>query len=160
LKYALAYISAIVAANYGFSVIDPWFIFGAAVPPMTFLVGVVFVLRDYAQRSLGHWVFAPMLIGVGLSFVLADPFIATASAVAFAISELVDWAIYTWSRRPFRQRILLSSAASTPLDSAVFLLMIGHFSVAGVILMTLAKMVGALIVWRHIQQKELAHANA
>jgi uncharacterized PurR-regulated membrane protein YhhQ (DUF165 family) len=79
---------------------------------------------------------------------MASPFVAVASLAAFLVSEFADWGVYTWIKKPFAERILISSAVSTPLDSAVFLGMIGHFSLTGVVLMTVAKMIGALIVWR------------
>ena len=44
-----------------------------------------------------------------------------ASAAAFAVGELGDWAVYTFTRRPFSQRILISSLIGAPLDSIVFL---------------------------------------
>ena len=147
MKFAFAYIAAIVVANYGFSVIEPWFVLGAVLPPMTFLVGAVFVLRDYAQRDLGHWVVVPMLAGVALSYVMADPFIALASGAAFAISEGVDWLVYTRTKRPLKDRILISSCISVPVDSAVFLVLAGFFSWIGLAVMVASKMVAALIVW-------------
>ena len=78
---------------------------------------------------------------------MADPFVAVASAVAFAISELTDWAIYTVYKKPMKDRVLLSSAISTPVDSAVFMLMLGFFSWYGLVIMVASKMLGALIVW-------------
>jgi queuosine precursor transporter len=147
LKYALFYIVAIVAANYGFSVIPPWHVFGAVLPPMTFAVGAVFVLRDFVQRDLGHWVAVPIVIGTGLSFIMADPFIAAASGAAFAISESVDWLVYTKTKAPMKQRILLSSCLSVPADSAAFLLLAGFFSWPGFLVMVVSKMIAALIVW-------------
>lgn len=151
MKYAVLYIVAIVAANYGFSVIEPWVIFGTILPPMTFVVGGVFVLRDYVQRDIGHWVLLPIAIGVGLSFIMADPFIAAASGAAFAISEMVDWLVYTRTKRPLKQRILFSSAASTPADSAAFLILAGFFSWPGFIVMVASKMFAAIIIWRMLK---------
>ena len=152
LRYAILYITAIVAANYGFTVIDPWHVWGAALPPMTFIVGAVFVLRDYAQRDLGHWVALPMVIGVALSYVMADPFVAVASGAAFAVSEAVDWAVFTITKRPLRDRVLVSSAFSVPADSAVFLVLAGFFSWAGLVVMVGSKMVAALIVWAAVRK--------
>ena len=88
-----------------------------------------------------------MGIGAALSYLMADPYVALASLVAFLISELVDWYVYTFTGRPLGQRILLSSAISTPIDSAVFLEMIGHFSWFGFALMTAAKMLAAGAIW-------------
>lgn len=146
------YIALIVAVNYGFSIVPmvptPW---GEMFPPMSLAVGLVFVARDFAQREVGHGVLMAMAVAGALSWIMADPFVAVASVTAFAISETADWAIYTWTKKPFAQRVLISSAVSTPVDSAVFLAVIGHLSFAGVLAMTLAKMAGALIVWRMVK---------
>ena len=88
-----------------------------------------------------------MVVGVVASYLMADPFVALASAAAFAISELADWAVYTWTKKPLRQRVLISSAISTPIDSTVFMVMLGFFSLPGLLIMTASKMVGALAVW-------------
>ena len=152
MKFAFAYIAAIVAANYGFSTIPPWFIFGAALPPMTFLVGAVFVLRDYAQREIGHVVLAPMAAGVAISYVLADPFVAVASGAAFAVSEAVDWLVFSITKRSLKDRILISSALSVPIDSVVFLVLAGFFSWVGLAVMVASKMVAAMIVWAVVRK--------
>jgi len=123
----------------------PW----GVVPPAALLVGAVFVFRDFAQRAVGHWVLAGMAIGVALSYWLASPYVALASAAAFAVSELVDWAVYSVLRRPFRERVLASSLLGTPIDSVVFLVGIGAFSWFGVVVMTLAKLVAAVGVYAY-----------
>jgi uncharacterized PurR-regulated membrane protein YhhQ (DUF165 family) len=120
---------------------------------MSLAVGLVFVLRDFAQREIGHKVWFAMGAAGILSYLMADPFVALASIVAFVISEAADWAIYTYTKKPFAQRILISSLVSTPLDSAVFLGVIGHLSWSGVIAMTLSKMIGALVVWQLVRNK-------
>ena len=56
--------------------------------PMSFAVGLIFVVRDYAQRAVGHWVIAAMLAAGVLSWWMADPFVALASVAAFAVSSL------------------------------------------------------------------------
>lgn len=143
-----AYILAIVAVNYGFSVTAPMELPGGIfLPPMTFVVGAIFVLRDYAQREIGHKVWLAMLVGCAISFFMADPFVALASAAAFLVSEGADWLVYTGTKRPMRDRILWSSALSTPLDSIVFLALIGHFGWLAVAVMTVSKMLAALVVW-------------
>jgi queuosine precursor transporter len=142
----LAYIASIVLVNWAFTVLPMVEVFGTPVPATSLVVGLIFVARDFAQRAIGHYVLFAMLVGTGLSYLMADPFVATASLAAFLISEVVDWAVYTFTKRPFHQRILLSSALSTPVDSIVFLSMIGFFSLPGVVLMTIAKMIGAVIV--------------
>lgn len=148
------YVGAIVVANVGFTYIPMIPLPGGEMfAPMSLLVGFVFVLRDFAQRDLGHKVFIPMTIGLVLSYLLADPFVAFASAVAFVISELVDWAVYTYSGNPIKERILISSAVSTPADSAVFMLMLGFFSWYGFVVMVVSKMLGALAVYYMLKRK-------
>tara|TARA_R100001015_G_C4611328_1_gene166730 strand:- start:331 stop:789 length:459 start_codon:yes stop_codon:yes gene_type:complete len=152
MKNVSLYILAIVIANIGFSYIPMVSLpFGEKFAPMSLLVGFVFVLRDLAQRDLGHRVLLAIGVGVALSYLLADPFVATASAVAFAISEITDWAVYTLYKKPLKQRILISSSISTPVDSAVFMLMLGFFSWYGFFVMVASKMLGALIVWYKIK---------
>jgi uncharacterized PurR-regulated membrane protein YhhQ (DUF165 family) len=127
-------------------------------PPMSLVVGFIFVARDFAQREIGHRVIIAMLIAAVLSYVMASPYVAVASLSAFLISEFADWAVYSFTGRPFSQRVLISSAIGTPLDSVVFLWAINHLSVSGVVAMTASKMLGALIVWRMMRRREAAQA--
>jgi uncharacterized PurR-regulated membrane protein YhhQ (DUF165 family) len=142
-----AYVASVVGVNIAFDILPlietPW----GVVPPAAVFVGAVFVLRDFAQRVVGHWVLFGMAVGVALSYWLASPYVALASAAAFAVSELVDWAVYTLLRRPFRERVLASSLLGAPVDSAVFLLGIGAFSWFGVVVMALAKLAVAVAVY-------------
>jgi len=127
-------------------------LFGEMFPPMTLVVGAIFILRDYAQREIGHKILGAMLIGAVLSYFMADPYIAVASLVAFIISEVVDWSVYTFTKKPLAQRILISSAISTPIDSLIFLQMIGSFTTTGFLVMTIAKMLAALLVWWKVKE--------
>ena len=151
-NFTAFYIILIVLVNWGFTVVPLIPILGEMFPPMSLAVGLIFVLRDFAQREIGHKVIGAMLIGGLLSYFMDDPFVAIASVTAFLISESADWAVYTWTKKPFAQRILISSIVSTPIDSAVFLAMIGHFSILAVVLMTISKMIGALIVWKIVHK--------
>ncbi|MCW9033767.1 MAG: VUT family protein [Rhodospirillales bacterium] len=155
IRFALLYIILIVVVNYGFTVVPlvplPD---GTMWPPMSLAVGFIFVVRDFAQREIGHKVLLAMLIGATLSYFMASPFVAVASVAAFLVSELADWVVYTVTNKPLSQRIFYSSLIGTPIDSAVFLYLIGHFSIAGVIAMTLSKLVGAFIVWWMIRRRE------
>jgi len=146
-KFTIAYIVSIVAVNIGFVYIPPVPLLGEMFPPMSLIVGLIFIARDFAQREIGHKVLGAMAVGAILSYLMADPFVAIASVIAFAISEMVDWGVYTYTKRPLRDRILLSSALGTPVDSAIFLLILGFFSPLGFLLMTLAKMLTAVILW-------------
>ena len=150
-KYTIGYVLSIVLVNIGFVFITPIPLLGEMFPPMSLIVGAIFILRDFAQREIGHRVLGAMAVGAILSYFMADPFIAIASVAAFFISEIVDWAVYTYTKKPLRQRILLSSAIGTPIDSAVFLLILGFFSPLGFLLMTIAKMIAAVVIWWKIK---------
>ncbi len=157
LRSTLTYIALIVTVNYAFTVVPlvplPD---GTLWPPVSLLVGFVFVARDFAQREIGHRVLLAMLVGAVLSYFMAGPAVAAASAAAFLVSELVDWAVYTFTKRPFSQRVLFSSAVGAPVDSVVFLGGIGLLSTTGVIAMTASKLVGAVIVWWLVRRREAA----
>lgn len=155
LGYTVFYMILIVAVNYGFTVVPLVPLGGAEMwPPMSLVVGFIFVARDFSQREIGHKVIIAMLVAGVLSYFMASPYVAAASVSAFLVSEFADWAVYSFTKRPFSQRVLLSSAVGTPLDSAVFLALIGHLSVIGVVVMTLSKMLGALLVWWMIRRRE------
>ena len=157
--YALLYIATVVLVNYAFDVVPMIALPGGELwSPVALVVGFVFVIRDYAQREIGHWVLPAMLIGGLVSWIMATPAIALASVCAFLTGELVDWAVYTFTGRPFSQRILLSSALSTPIDSVVFLGMLGMFSLPGVLIMSLSKMAGAVAVYFIARRREPAAA--
>ncbi|MDP6475899.1 MAG: VUT family protein [Alphaproteobacteria bacterium] len=154
LFWSALYIGLIVLVNWLFTVVQPIDMGGGEMwPPVALVVGLIFIARDFAQRVVGHWVLAAMLVAGYLSYELAGPKVAYASVAAFAISELADWLIYSFTKRPFAQRILFSSAVATPIDSVVFLGMMGWLSAPGVLAMTASKMVGALIVWYLVRKR-------
>jgi hypothetical protein len=161
MRYVFLYIFFIVLVNYAFDIVPLLSLPGGDLwSPVALIVGLVFVLRDYAQRAVGHWVLPAMLLGGVISWFMATPAIALASVCAFFTGELIDWAVYTFTGRPFSQRVLLSSALSTPVDSVVFLSMVGLFSVSSVLIMTLSKMVGAVFVFYLVRRRELAAVAA
>lgn len=139
--WVAAYVASVVAVNVAFV----WR------PDLAWLwsvaVGSIFVTRDFTQRTIGHWVVAPMVAGIVLSYFLASPFVALASATAFAVSEATDWLIFSITKRPLRDRVLWSCAASAPVDSAVFLLMIGAFGPLAFVAQVGSKMLAAIVVF-------------
>jgi uncharacterized PurR-regulated membrane protein YhhQ (DUF165 family) len=158
-RYTIVYIALIVAVNYGFTVTPLVALPGGEKwPPISLLVGFIFVARDFAQREIGHRVIIAMLAAGALSYIMADPFVAAASVAAFLFSEFADWAVYSFTGRSFADRVLLSSAVGTPLDSVVFLGIIGQLSMAGVLAMTASKMLGALAVWWLIRRQNASGA--
>lgn len=100
---------------------------GLAVTAGTFAAGAALLLRDGVQQAGGsRAVMAALGIGFALSYLLSDPMIAAASAVAFLGSELLDWAVFSrWRGRSVPEAVLLSSVASAPVDTVLFLYLAG-----------------------------------
>lgn len=156
MRYAFLYVLTVVLVNVAFDKVPLVTLPGGEMwSPVALVVGFIFVIRDYAQREIGHYVLLAMLAGGALSGIMADQSIALASICAFLTGELVDWAVYTFTGKPFSQRILLSSALSTPLDSFVFLYMVGLFSFTSIAVMTASKMLGAVAVFFMARRREM-----
>lgn len=141
------YIGFVVLLNILFDVMPRSYFFGHEFTYADLAVGGIYVVRDLAQRAIGHKVIYAMILAAILSYALADEHIALASLSAFAIGEIVDWAIYTYTKKPLSQRILLSASISSPVDSVIFLGMIGHLAPFELTLMTAVKILGAISVW-------------
>lgn len=97
--------------------------FGLSAPSGVLMVGAALVLRDAVQEAFGSkWAFASVILGVIISYLLADPWIAFASLTAFALSELLDFAVYTYIREKGRAlAVLMSGIVGAIADSAAFL---------------------------------------
>lgn len=96
---------------------------GLLAPSGVLMVGAALVLRDLVQRRLGvAYGVGAILIGAGLSAALAPAALVVASAVAFLLSELADFAVYTpLARRRLVAAVAASSIAGLVVDSIVFL---------------------------------------
>jgi len=159
-KFTAIYLIAIPVTNYLFSYIGVVGIPGTSyvMHPLAVLVGFWLVLRDFSHKELGDkLIFVPVFAGMAISFATSAPRVATASAIAFFVSEMVDYAVYRWSSRPLHQRVLLSSAASVPVDSVIFSgIAFGIASINPVTftIMLIAKMIGAVIVSEIIRRSK------
>lgn len=153
-KYLLLYIFSIYLVNLGFSLVPPVNLGFGLFSPMALVVGLIFVIRDYAQRSVGHLVLLGMLVGCLLSYLMADPFVAVASAASFLVSELVDWWYYTISKKQFYQRVLISSLIATPIDTAVFLFLLDMNQPLTFVMMVICKLVAAFIIYYYGNRKQ------
>jgi queuosine precursor transporter len=96
---------------------------GVMAPSGVTMVGVALVLRDLVQRRLGTGLSAlAVLVGAGLSALVAPPSLILASAVAFLLSEFADLAVYTpLARRRLLAAVVASSCAGLVIDSIAFL---------------------------------------
>lgn len=97
--------------------------FGFDAPSGVLAIGVALAARDAVHRLAGKRVaLGAIAVGVMLSFLLASPALAAASAFAFALGELIDFAVYVpLSPRSLPAAILASGIAGAFVDSFVFL---------------------------------------
>jgi len=119
------------------------------------VVGFVFVLRDLAQRQIGHYILLATLAAGAMTYMTVNPAVALASVTAFMVSETVDWGVYSFTKRPLEQRILLSSSISSPADTIVFLSMMNFLTPASFTLETASKIAGAVLVWVMLRRRVL-----
>ena len=162
-KWTLIYIAIIPLVNWSFTwapnftLMDGW-----SFNPVTVVTGLVLVVRDFAQREIGHRILWAMAFALVLTVWLAGPELALASGAAFAIAELVDWAIFTFTKWPLSRRVFISSLIAAPIDSVAFLyganfIRAGSLTLANIIMSVGGKMVGAvlvsLVVWRAERRK-------
>jgi len=124
------YLGSVVLANwltthYGFVPVG----FGETATAGTFAAGGALVVRDLVQDLVGRLgVLALIVIAAGLSYLVADPFIARASAAAFLVAELLDMAVYTPLRKRgrfggtwWRVAVLAGAVVGAIADTVVFL---------------------------------------
>ena len=105
------------------------------------------MLRDYAQREIGHKVLlATALAGIPVYY-FAGPGLAVASMIAFMLSEMTDWAVYSFTKRPLQNRIILSSLIAVPVDTLAFQHLAGYLTPAAFVTEVASKAIGVAIVW-------------
>lgn len=127
---ALAMLSMILVANwvttdYGFIPVG----FGFEATAGTLFVGFSLAARDLLQDTWGKLaVLAVIILGTLMSWIYAAPAIALASAAAYGLAELLDFAVYTPLRaratfgdRKWAGAVVVSNIVGAVVDSVVFL---------------------------------------
>lgn len=145
--WTVAYVASVVVVNALFIWLPPFQVGGVFLTWGSFVVGGTFILRDYAQREVGHRVLWATLLGTAITAAMSAQ-LALASGVAFLLSEVLDWAVFSRWPGSFRSRVVASSVIGAPVDSALFMLMAGFFSWPGVAVMTASKLVALAVLAR------------
>jgi uncharacterized PurR-regulated membrane protein YhhQ (DUF165 family) len=153
--WTATYVLFIVLVNWLFVVVPPWATPFGDLYLANIVVGCVFVLRDYAQREVGHKILGFTLLAGVITWYMVDPALATASVIAFFLSETADWAVYSFTRRPLQQRILVSSLISVPLDTLAFQYLANYLTPAAFTTEVISKALGVVAVWYLLKQREL-----
>jgi len=98
---------------------------GILAPTSVIAIGAALVLRDLVQRRLGvNGALGAILGGTLLSILVARPELVFASVMAFSVSELMDFAIYTsLQKRHFVLAVAASSLVGLVFDSVIFLML-------------------------------------
>jgi len=140
------YLGSIVLANilvHTFGIVT---FLGITFPVGAVLIGVTFSFRDLLQQKQGKWgCWKWMITAMGITFVFSRN-IAIASTAAFIVSEIIDWFIFTYSNRPFKQRIVLSNLFGTPIDSIIFVVFAFGWNWQAIWGQTVVKFLSSLIV--------------
>jgi uncharacterized PurR-regulated membrane protein YhhQ (DUF165 family) len=162
-RWSALYVGLMPFINWSFAAVPttaiPDYLGGGQFQPLAIVTGLVLVVRDFAQRELKHWIWGAMVVGLLLSSLTSWITVVVASGLAFLISETVDWAVYTFTKRPLSQRIMLSSCASAPLDQVVFiglasLVVPGIFAWGTIITGIASKLLGAWVVSQIVAAQE------
>jgi uncharacterized PurR-regulated membrane protein YhhQ (DUF165 family) len=129
---------------------------GVMAPSGVLVIGVALVLRDLVQRQFGILPsLACVAVGTVVSALIAPPSLVIASAAAFLLSELADFAVYTpLAVRRFVLAVLLSCVAGAVVDSALFL-WLAFGSIEHIEGQVLGKLYAALafILWRTVRDR-------
>lgn len=144
------YVAAMVTANTLVWWLGPWFS-----PVNSFLlIGLDLTLRDMMQERFNKWQLAGViLVGGAITWAVnpAAKHIAIASAVAFLVSAVADWATYNALRsKPWLVRSNGSNVVGAAVDSVIFpTLAFGSFLPHIIALQFAAKVAGGA-VWSFI----------
>lgn len=95
---------------------------GLMAPSGVLLIGAALALRDALHEIVPRWVVAGLIgVGAGLSLAFSPPGLAAASAGAFLLSELADFAVYDrLRRRGLALAVMASGVVGAVLDSVLF----------------------------------------
>ncbi|WP_410626187.1 VUT family protein [Amycolatopsis sp. cmx-8-4] len=118
------YVACVVGANWLAEHVGAVSVgFGLHAAAAVYVAGPVLVVRDWVQRLAGlRASLLAVALGTALSYLVAGPAIATASAVSFAVSEVLDAAAYTViiRRASVALAVLCSGIVGVVVDSLLF----------------------------------------
>ena len=148
------YASSMILANLLVST------FGPSITPINafLLIGLDLTLRDWLHFRLKTWQMGCLIVGTGGLTYLLNPaagMIAVASAVAFLVAALVDWAVFMRTTGSWIKRANVSNTAGAAVDSLLFpTIAFGVLMPEIVALQFVAKVAGGA-VWSYVLEKKL-----
>lgn len=117
----VAMTAVVAAANYAvLQPINEWLTWGHFVFPVAFLV-TDSINRLFGARAARRVVVGGFLAAIIVSYFLATPRIAAASAAAFVVGQFIDIAVFERLRRgPWWRAPAASSSVASLVDTAIF----------------------------------------
>jgi queuosine precursor transporter len=96
---------------------------GLSAPSGSLVIGVALVLRNLLQLAVPRWQIVVLIFtGAILSALVAPPSLVIASATAFSLGELSDWAVFSpLRRRRLGWAVMAAGAAGAVVDAFVFI---------------------------------------
>ena len=96
---------------------------GVPAPSGSLVIGIALVLRNFLQlRAPRQWIILLIAIGGLIAAGVAPVALAIASASAFMLGELTDWAVFTpLRRRRLTWAIICAGASGAVMDAFVFI---------------------------------------
>jgi uncharacterized PurR-regulated membrane protein YhhQ (DUF165 family) len=148
--WTAVYVASVVLVNVVFGIV-PWI--------GSFIVGGVFILRDRCHEEVGSWWVAAFALAAGVTYLMADPFVAAASVKAFIVAGLADGVTFALARRRWgrRRAMVASQLVGVPLDSWIFLSGLGALSAALFATQVASKCVALAVLAHPFRRPELSH---
>jgi hypothetical protein len=158
------YILCIVAANATLALIGLVPVgFGLMAPAGVLWAGLALTMRDLTQDALGkRAVLFAIVAGAALSWLISPAF-ALASGIAFLVSELADFAVYSpIRRRHWLTAVALSNTVGLLVDSVLFLtLAFGSLEfLAGLVVGKVWVTVGTVVVLAVVRRRRVVSVAA
>jgi uncharacterized PurR-regulated membrane protein YhhQ (DUF165 family) len=125
---AAAYIGTIFAANWAINRYGPVSVgFGLMAPAGVYFAGLAFSLRDVTQNTLGRGAVVVAILLGAIASAFVNTHFAFASATAFLVSEVADFAVYTpLQDRGWLKAVVASNVVGFFFDSVLFLWLAFH----------------------------------
>ena len=123
----MLFVATVLGANWSISQFGIVSIgFGTSAPAGVYFAGIAFTLRDLLHNQPGSsrpWIISAIMAGAILSAFVEDAQrLALASATAFFLSEMADWAVYSPLRRKgWIVAVAASNSIGLLVDSLIFL---------------------------------------
>lgn len=140
------YAATMTLANLSVATWGPW------VSPINafIFIGLDLSLRDWLHVRLKTWHMGALIVSASLLTYALNPSagkIATASACAFLLSSIVDWAVFSRLRGSWLARSNWSNVAGAAVDSLVFPTLAFGALMPGIVALQFAAKVAGGAVW-------------